>query len=87
MTIYIDPTFNASAAGYRTWSHLATDGDIEELHEFAKSIGMKREWFQNDITHPHYDIASPRIRRLAIDKGAKLISSEELVRICFMRRK
>jgi len=30
--------------------------DIDELHDFAKSIGLKRGWFRNHPTRPRYDI-------------------------------
>lgn len=34
------------------WCHLFSDSaDCEELHAFARLLGMKREWFQRD----HYD--------------------------------
>jgi len=36
--------------------HLFTDGNIEELHEFAQKIGLKREWFQNKKLLKHYDL-------------------------------
>lgn len=39
----------------RLWCHLVADS-IEELHEFAKILGMRREWFQHDASYPHYDI-------------------------------
>lgn len=42
--------------------------DLEELHKFAKSIGLKREWYQGK-QFPHYDLTS-RMRDKAIQKGA-----------------
>lgn len=83
MTIYLDTAFNLDKKSSRTWSHLATDGNADELHEFAQSIGLRREWFQDDVRHPHYDVCSPRIRRLAIQRGAVLVSFRELFRKCF----
>lgn len=64
--------------------HLITDGDLTELHAFAKSIGMKPGWFQNKHCkqpHPHYDVFSSGLRRKAIEAGAVEISSRDTVRI------
>jgi hypothetical protein len=36
--------------------HLVSDTSFNELHEFAKRIGLKREWYQNKPPHPHYDL-------------------------------
>jgi hypothetical protein len=39
-------------------THLATDGDIQELHNFAESVRMNRSWFREKGTDllkvPHY---------------------------------
>ena len=69
---------------YTDGVHLSTDGDIEELHSFAKSIGLKRCWFQPK-SHPHYDLTTERKKNTAINAGAKLISSKELVMILVPR--
>lgn len=58
--------------------HLFSDyGDLDELHEFAKSIGLKREWFQ-DRGFPHYDLTR-RKRELAVMKGAMPVTRKKLV--------
>lgn len=49
--------------------HLITDGENEELHKFAKKIGMKQEWFQKSTSGPHYDLTAKR-RELAVQLGA-----------------
>jgi hypothetical protein len=54
--------------------HLTTDGDLEELHAFAISIGLRRGWFQNHVLCPHYDL-TPRKRALALSKGAVFVSA------------
>lgn len=41
---------------------------LEELHEFAEKIGMKKAWFQ-DKKLPHYDLTAKR-RQLALSLGA-----------------
>jgi hypothetical protein len=46
--------------------HLISDHDIEELHAFARKIGLKKEWFQDkrnkDFYYPHYDLTTPNKR-------------------------
>ena len=59
--------------------HLIADS-IDELHEFAKEIGLKREWFQDNEKHPHYDIWGVMVKR-AIKKGAIVVSSKEIIQI------
>lgn len=61
--------------------HLATDGDLDELHKFAQSIGLKREWFQDHPAHPHYDLFGSVARRVA-----KNCTSRELARKCSRSR-
>ena len=64
--------------------HLVSTVDEDELHEFAQSIGLKREWFQPGS--PHYDVMSVRIRKEAIDKGAEVIKATELVKRAYWTR-
>ena len=52
------------------WSHLFAD-DIDELHEFARGIGLRRSYFQDKHGFPHYDV-TPFKRNLAILKGAEV---------------
>jgi len=59
--------------------HLTTDGPIEELHEFAKRIGMKRKWFQEHRLAPHYDLVPAR-REHALKLGAVFVSAREQAR-------
>lgn len=49
---------------------MVSDESVEELHEMAARIGMKREWFQgHDPRSPHYDVTPPK-RKLAVENGA-----------------
>lgn len=58
--------------------HLAAD-TLDELHEFAARIGMKREWFQPGRgRHPHYDLVKSR-RDKAVALGALEVSGRDLV--------
>jgi hypothetical protein len=56
----------------------STPEDIEALHEFAASIGLKREWFQGGRV-PHYDLTAS-VRRRALVAGAVFISSKDQAR-------
>lgn len=58
--------------------HLMAD-DIEELHAFAQSIGLKRRWFQPKSS-PHYDL-TPSKREAAILAGARPVSRAEIVQV------
>jgi hypothetical protein len=51
-------------------SHMMAD-ELEELHEMADRIGLKRAWFQAYPEHsiPHYDVHETK-RQLAIKLGA-----------------
>lgn len=73
--IVIDPLFYWPAFGHTHWSHMSSDTSVEELHEFAKKIGLKRSWFQ-DRRIPHYDITKGK-RFQAIKNGAKELPRNE----------
>jgi len=64
---------------YTDGSHLVAD-TIDELHSFALSIGMKKEWFRN-TTMPHYSIHG-RIREKALKEGAEMCSSLDVFYLC-----
>jgi len=57
------------------WCHLVSDESLEELHEFAAKIGLKRGWFQGD----HYDL-TPGMRAKAVRRGAVEVTARELVK-------
>ncbi len=59
--------------------HLVADS-LDELHDFATGIGLKRLWFQNHSRHPHYDLLGKRLA-FALERGAVVIGSKQLVRI------
>lgn len=63
---------------HRRCGHLVSDSSLEELHEFASGLGMRREWFQRKSI-PHYDLTG-EVYDLAIERGATVVSSRELVR-------
>ena len=60
--------------------HLIADS-LEELHEFARKIGLKRHFFEGVRKgHPHYDLTNNNIRVKAIDEGAKLVTTRWIVK-------
>ncbi len=60
------------------WCHMVTDGPVDELHQFAERIGLRRERFQNHPSHPHYDLR-PDKRAQALRMGAKEATIREVV--------
>jgi 8-oxo-dGTP pyrophosphatase MutT (NUDIX family) len=73
VAILIDPP-RAEAHG-RRWSHLVSDADIEELHDFARRIGVPRRGFEGD----HYDVPEERYAAV-VAAGARPVGARELVR-------
>ena len=71
--ILIDPP--AVPAHGRMWSHLVSDSSLEELHEFARALGVPERGFERD----HYDVPE-RLYASALAAGAQAVSSRELVR-------
>lgn len=45
--VYVDDLITCGKKG--AWCHMVADS-LEELHEMADKIGLKREWFQDPIT-------------------------------------
>lgn len=79
MSVYVDPLFTMEARGAQAhrvgarnghrWCHMFTDGPLDELHALAQRIGMRREWFQEHASRPHYDL-TPSRRAAAVRLGA-----------------
>lgn len=57
--------------------HLTCDGNLEELHRFAESIGLRRAWFQRGSV-PHYDL-TPNKRGAAVRAGAQQVTTREAI--------
>ncbi len=57
------------------WAHLVSDASLDELHEFAERLGVRRFSFQGD----HYDVPA-HVRDRAIDLGAEDVDSRVLLR-------
>jgi hypothetical protein len=58
----------------RRWSHLASDTSFEELHAFAREVGIPERGFDGD----HYDVPDEFYDRV-VEAGAHPVSSRELV--------
>lgn len=74
MTVFVDRlTHYGGSATFRwAWSCHMYGDDLEELHAFARRIGLKRAWFQGPPKHdrlPHYDLNASR-RVAAVRAGA-----------------
>lgn len=93
MTVYVDDIRIPARVGglYSRWSHLIADS-VEELHEFAGRLGLRREWFQDPTVNGkptpaepgtraaenwHYDVTD-RKRDEAIAMGAQPVPFREL---------
>jgi RimJ/RimL family protein N-acetyltransferase len=59
----------------RLWCHLVSDESFDEIHRFARLLGIPRVAFQGD----HYDLDEAG-RAAAIRRGATPVDSRELVR-------
>ncbi len=86
MAVYVDPILRHGGSKSFRWPrscHMYAD-TLEELHAMAQAIGMKREWFQNDADHPHYDLVPAR-RIRAVELGA--IEHDRYQAVDFWRRR
>ena len=72
MTILIDPP-SVPWRG-RIWSHLASDSSYDELHDFARRLGVPERGFDGD----HYDVPA-ELYDDAVAAGAVPVRSRELV--------
>lgn len=66
MAVYVDDCC-LSWRG-KQWCHLVAD-TLDELHGFARRLGLKRAWFQDKTRYPHYDV-TVSVREKAIALGA-----------------
>ncbi|GAA5155397.1 hypothetical protein GCM10023340_40560 [Nocardioides marinquilinus] len=58
----------------RRWSHLASDTSFDELHAFARDLGIPERGFDGD----HYDVPDEFYDQV-VAAGAHPVSSRELV--------
>lgn len=80
MGVYVDNLrIYGNGTGYwknRPSCHLIADS-VEELIEFAVSIGLREEWFQPKSS-PHFDLTEEK-RSLAVASGAIALERPEFV--------
>lgn len=53
----------------------------DELHNFARALGLKREWYQNPgygENHSHYDLTTTRMSKKAARFGAEPVSPQQI---------
>lgn len=60
---------------HRGSSHLTAD-TVDELHVFAARIGLRRAWFQEHVSAPHYDLTQSR-RESAMAAGAEFVPARK----------
>ncbi len=80
--ILVDPLTPHVTAGRKTrWCHMVSDVGEDELHAFARKLGLQRSWFQRRpaASAAHYDLMPSR-RAHAVMLGAVEVTSRELVR-------
>ena len=75
--IFVDELRIGRRAGRRKWCHLASNMSLEELHEMAKAMELRRRYF-HPHPYPHYDL-TPAQRREVVGLGAKEVTSREMV--------
>lgn len=85
MAVYVDqlrayPQSRVSHVSLH-WCHMLADS-LDELHDMAQRIGLKREWFQERplLYHCHYDL-TPQSRAAAIAAGAQEVNTREFMRL------
>lgn len=64
----------------RRWCHLVADS-LEELHQFADRLGLKRDWFQDKASYPHYDV-TVSVRSRALRLGAQPADKAQVLACC-----
>jgi 8-oxo-dGTP pyrophosphatase MutT (NUDIX family) len=74
MTVLVDPPL--WPAHGRLWSHVISDTSIEELHAFARRVGLPARSFEGD----HYDAPEERYAEL-LAGGAQPVGATQLARI------
>lgn len=66
--------------------HLVSTENEIELHDFAKKIGLKVDWYQRHGRHPHYDLTTIRALHRAEKAGAKEVTPFKLVKSAWWSR-
>ncbi len=62
--------------------HMVSDQSEEELHAFARKIGLKKSWYQvgsPDGRQAHYELTTNRRQHAALKAGARIVTLRELL--------
>lgn len=81
MTVYVDPLMDWGwrlGVSCHMLPHDHTDLAVEELHQLAERIGLKRAWFQTNTKWLHYDLTASK-RVLALRAGVVEVSTKEYI--------
>jgi hypothetical protein len=85
MTVYVD---KPREVFYRypgaKWCHMMAT-DIDELHDMAIRIGLRRSYFQDNPFNPHYDLTL-KYRTKAVKAGAIEVTSRNMLELCSLRK-
>lgn len=64
---------------YTDRTHLVAD-TLTELHEFCKSVGIKRCWYEGyRKRHPHYDLNASNLQKVIGNNKVKIVTPQELL--------
>ncbi|WP_431050049.1 DUF4031 domain-containing protein [Xanthomonas oryzae] len=74
MAVYVDDAVWPCRG--KQWAHLMADS-LDELHEFAQRLGLRRNWFQDRASGAHYDITDAK-REMALRIGAVPLSRDDV---------
>lgn len=87
MTVYVDvllPCIRSAKWPYDKSCHLIAD-TVPGLHAFARSLRLRRAWFQDRPNMPHYDLTAG-MRARAVRLGAREIGREKVALIMARNR-
>jgi hypothetical protein len=88
--IYVDEIVDYGQAAIakglpsKCWAHLTAD-TRDELHPFARKLGLDRGWFQDDRVLWHYDVTAGK-RARALQLGAEAIDWRAMGELIGRRR-
>lgn len=83
-TVFVDPLRLYRVGGREDRSELCRiftlPGWTDDLHAFGAGIGLRRAWFESQVTMPHYLLTRPG-RQRAVDQGVVQVSAEESLQV------
>jgi len=83
VSVYVDGLVNGPAVfgrrASRQWCHMIAD-TLDKLHAMAARIGLRRAWFQDARSGPHYDL-TPTRRSAAVAAGAAELDRRAFVEV------